>query len=265
VVGSGVNLVSLSVGAQVTNALLLPIMLGFLIPARAQGAAALPTEWSLCRAVRRDHWDDRRVSASFPVLWVCGAEHPRGTRLSNFAGPDSNFLELDNQVGRGNAHAVGRRNIDFRQPFLGNVRQLLRVLAIEVEVRPGLGVVPELGLVDRNLAQESAAGEFVERVLDCAEGRREAYRPRLLIEHLGREMPVAGAEERPAEVDPLARGPHPRRLKPASDQAVDPLLGSVALRLHSVRVSAQPRRYGPRITSFLIRLSLMGKRGGWRC
>ena len=62
-VASGVNLVNLSVGVEVMNALLLPIVLGFLY-AGAEGAARpLSVEGRLRRAGRCD----RVVTAGFGV------------------------------------------------------------------------------------------------------------------------------------------------------------------------------------------------------
>ena len=54
-VASGVNLVSLSVGVQVMNALLLPIVLGFLYLARPAAAAALPPARRLRRIRSRGY------------------------------------------------------------------------------------------------------------------------------------------------------------------------------------------------------------------
>ena len=63
-VASGVNLVNLSVAVEVMNALLLPIVLGFLFMLGAQGPArSLPAEGRL-RLARRG---DRVVTAGFGV------------------------------------------------------------------------------------------------------------------------------------------------------------------------------------------------------
>jgi hypothetical protein len=72
-----------------------------------------------------------------------------------------------------------------------------------MEVRPSLGVVPHLCGVERDLPQQSAARELVERVVDRAACRREVDRARLLVERLCGEMPGARAKDRVGEVDAL--------------------------------------------------------------
>ena len=71
VVASGVNLVALSVGVQVMNAMLLPIVLGFLFLL----ARGLPEPWRLkgwyAWFAARSSWS-RWFSASIPASRACG-------------------------------------------------------------------------------------------------------------------------------------------------------------------------------------------------
>src|SRR5580700_5364609 len=71
------------------------------------------------------------------------------------AGLPSELPEPHDHVNGRDARAVGSRDLELRQQVLGDVGQFFRVLAIEVVVRSGLGVVPELGVVDRYLPQEA--------------------------------------------------------------------------------------------------------------
>src|SRR5579862_3589112 len=77
--------------------------------------------------------------------------------------PSSELPQPHDHVDRRDARSVGRGDLELRQQGLGDVGQLFRILAIEMVVRPGLGVVPELGVVDGNLSEQAGAGKFVER------------------------------------------------------------------------------------------------------
>ena len=72
-----------------------------------------------------------------------------------------------------------------------------------------VGLVSKIGLapVDRELAQQPDLGELVQGVVDGGERDRDAGPRRLLEQHLGRDVPVALAEQEPAERDALARRP----------------------------------------------------------
>ncbi len=113
-------------------------------------------------------------------------------------------------------------------------------------MRPGLGVVPELGVVDRDLPQEPAARKFVERVVDRAERRRELDRPRLVIDHFGGEVPVSRAEDRAGEIEPLAGRTHPRGGELAHEHAVADIGMRSALRFHGHHMSLADGRNHPR-------------------
>ena len=73
-------------------------------------------------------------------------------QLLGYAKRASRLLQPHDHVDRGDPHALGRRDLDLRQFVVRDVGQFVRVLEIEVEVRPGLGVVPDLGVVERDLA-----------------------------------------------------------------------------------------------------------------
>src|SRR5580704_19295327 len=64
----------------------------------------------------------------------------------------SRLLQPHDHVDRGDPHAFGRRDLDLWQFAVWDVGQFVRVLEIEMEVRPGLGVVPDLCVVEGNLA-----------------------------------------------------------------------------------------------------------------
>ena len=72
-----------------------------------------------------------------------------------------------------------------------DVRQLVGVLEIEVKMRPGLGVVPDLRVVKRDFSQKSAPCELAQRVVDRAKRWGEVETARLVVERLRGEMPVA--------------------------------------------------------------------------
>jgi len=78
-----------------------------------------------------------------------------------------------------------------------------------MKVRPGLGVVPELDVVERDFPQQPASREFVEGVVDRAERRSEADRPCFLTDRFRGEVAVATAEYCAGEIEPLAGRPHP--------------------------------------------------------
>ena len=133
------------------------------------------------------------------------------------------LLQPDDHVDGGDARPLGGGNVDRRSPLVGDVGQLFQVLAIEMEMRTGLRVVPELGVVDGDLAQKPATGKFVERVIDRAERRGETDRARLPVDHLGGEVPVVATKDHTSEVDPLPRRTDTRAFELAADEAVDRL------------------------------------------
>ena len=103
-------------------------------------------------------------------------------------------------------------------------------------MRPGLGVVPELGVVDRDLAQKPAARKLVEGIVDRAQRRGEPDRPRLVIDHFRREVAIPGAEDRAREIEPLPGRPHPGgRELPQKDAGAGFAMRS-ALGFHGLRM-----------------------------
>ena len=67
----------------------------------------------------------------------------------------------------------------------------------------GIGVEIGPGAVDRELAQEPGFRELVQGVVDGRERDRHAGPARLVEQHFGGDMPVALAEQQPAEGNPL--------------------------------------------------------------
>src|SRR6185312_9548177 len=85
-----------------------------------------------------------------------------------------------------------------------DVEHLVRAFDEEVVMRRDVGIEVGLGAVDRDLAQQADLGELVQRVVDGGERHRHLGAGRLLVEHLGGQMPVALAEQDPAERHALA-------------------------------------------------------------
>ena len=99
---------------------------------------------------------------------------------------------------------------------------MLLALDIEMLMRAGLGVVPQPRAIERDLAHQPRLAELLERVVDSGERDIGVGPRRLLIQRLGRRMPVALAEQQPAERHALARRPQagglqlgPHRMKAA--------------------------------------------------
>ena len=92
----------------------------------------------------------------------------------------------------GDAHAGG-----------GHVDELTLVLEEEMVMLGRVGVEIGLGPVHRELAQEARFGELVQGVVDRRQRDRHAGPGRLVEQHLGRDVPVALAEQEPAQGHPL--------------------------------------------------------------
>jgi hypothetical protein len=100
-----------------------------------------PFIWASPHRVRRP-WIEQSEQIARPAFdgrKIGGVSQSESQRLRF---DPSVFLQPDNHVDRRDAHAVGGGNVEFRQKFLGNIGQLFGVLAVEVVVRPGLGVIP---------------------------------------------------------------------------------------------------------------------------
>ncbi len=88
VVGSGVNLVALSVGVQVMNALLLPIVLGFLYLLARRLPQPFRLKGGLCRSFRRNHPDNCGLRGLFRRRRPLGVRRgPDRSRLTQRAPP----------------------------------------------------------------------------------------------------------------------------------------------------------------------------------
>jgi hypothetical protein len=92
-----------------------------------------------------------------------------------------------------------------RQRVARHVHHHVLAFDEEVVVLDGVGVEIGLAALQRELAQEPDFRELVQGVVDGGERDWDASARRLVEQHLGRDVPVALAEQEPAQRDALAR------------------------------------------------------------
>ena len=89
--------------------------------------------------------------------------------------------------------------------------------------------------VDGDLAEQADFGDLVQCVVNGRERHRHLGLGRFFVEHFGRDVPVALAEEEPAERDALAR-----RAKPRAAQAVAQIQSRVGRTAFAFRAVSRP-------------------------
>ena len=152
----------------------------------------------------------------------------------------------DHHVDAGDLVALGRdRRLADHHVGIRNVDQ--RVLALDEEVVMLRRVGVEIGLraVDRDLPQQPDIGELMQRVVDGRQRHRHLGVVGLLEQQLGGDVPVALAEQEPAQLHALAGGPQPH----VTQHRLDVVPGATgergARRRHGCRSAPAPRRRKP--------------------
>ena len=113
--------------------------------------------------------------------------------------------QADHHVHADDFGAFGRGYVHQRDEFFGNVEEFVAVFEIEMIVRADLGVVPGLGAVERDLADEPVGGEVAQRVVDGGERRRIALLAGFGEQGFSRQVAVALGEQQFGDLDALPR------------------------------------------------------------
>jgi uncharacterized protein YhjY with autotransporter beta-barrel domain len=161
----------------------------------------------------------------------------RPPRASSPANPESSTrlaAQPDHHVDARDLVALGRdRRLADENIGVRNIEQRVVLLDEEMVMLGRIGVEIALRAFDRDLAQQPRIGELVERIVDGRQRHRRLGVVGLLVQHLGRDVPVAFAEQQPAELHALTGGSQPH--------------------LPQHRLDVMPRAAGERGTSRLYR------------
>src|SRR6266545_1468182 len=150
-----------------------------------------------------------RASVAVPRFWpLAKSKRPGGPGLNaseRWSRSAALAAQPHDHVDAGDLVAFRRRRrLADDRVGIRNVEQRVLALDEEVMVLGIVGVEIGLGAVDRDLAQEAHVGELVQRVVDGRQRHRHLGLGGFLVEHLGGDVPVALAEQNPAERHALA-------------------------------------------------------------